>query len=73
MKRYKEEERAAFAHTFRELAHTVVRNVEGGIYEDLLGSTYCEFGADNRALKQDFTPQDVARLLGENHNHRQPL
>ena len=51
LKRYKEEERTAFAHTFRELAHTVVRNVEGGIYEDLLGSTYCEFGADNRALK----------------------
>lgn len=65
LKRYKEEERAAFAHTFRELAHTVVRNVEGGIYEDLLGSTYCEFGADNRALKQDFTPQDVARLLAK--------
>ena len=39
--------------------------MEGGIYEDLLGSTYCEFGADNRALKQDFTPQDVARLLAK--------
>ena len=65
LKRYKEEERTAFAHTFRELAHTVVSNVEGGIHEDLLGSTYCEFGADNRALKQDFTPQDVARLLAK--------
>lgn len=72
MKRYKKEEKAAFARTFWELAQTVVRNVKDGIYEDLLGPTYCEYGADNRALKQDFTPQDVARLLakitvGEHH------
>lgn len=66
LKRYKEEERIRVCtHISGTSLITVVRNVEGGIYEDLLGSTYCEFGADNRALKQDFTPQDVARLLAK--------
>lgn len=65
MNRYEAEETAVFARTFLELTHTVVKNVENGIYDDLLGFAYCDCGANNHALKQDFTPQDVARLLAK--------
>lgn len=62
---YETEELTAFSQTFLELAQTIERNIDQGVYEDLLGMAYNECGATNRALEQVFTPPDVARLMAQ--------
>ena len=62
---YEAQELTAFSQTFLELAHTNERNIDQGVYEDLLGMAYNECGATNRALEQVFTPPDVARLMAQ--------
>lgn len=59
---YTEDEQAAFGQAFQELACTVTRNVRCGVYQDVLGDVFFELGAVNRSMKQDFTPESVARL-----------
>lgn len=62
---YEAEELTAFSQTFLELAQIIERNIDQGVYEDLLGMAYNECGATNRALEQVFTPPDVARLMAQ--------
>lgn len=63
LKDYTSAEQAAFGQAFQELANTVSRNVQCGIYPDILGDVFLELGAANRGMKQDFTPESIARLL----------
>lgn len=72
LKDYRENEQAAFEQAFKELAKTVVWNTEAGIYKDILGDVLLELGAANRVMKQDFTPEDVAKLLARLTFHSLP-
>ena len=47
---YEAEDLTAFSQTFLELAQTIERNIDQGVYEDLLGMAYNECGATNRNL-----------------------
>ena len=72
LKDYTSAEQAAFGQAFQELANTVSRNVQCGIYQDILGGVFLELGAANRGMKQDFTPESIARLLARLTYHSSP-
>lgn len=60
---YTASELQIFQDTLEEVCAAVKRNIDRGDWTDLFGDAYIEIGAGNRALKQDFTPQGVARLM----------
>lgn len=63
IERYTTPEREVFEQTLHHLIHTVMQNIEHCAYKDLLSIPFFECSAENRALKQDFTPPDIAELL----------
>lgn len=63
MSRYKKSEVAAIQETFIALTEAISGNVRVGSYDDILGPAFLEIGANDKSLKQDFTPPDVARLM----------
>ena len=60
---YSDSEWQMFQQTIAEMCSVVIRNTEMGYFHDLFGETYMELGGRNTALKQDFTTNDVARLI----------
>lgn len=65
IERYTTPEREVFEQTLHHLIHTVMQNIEHCAYKDLLSIPFFECSAENRALKQDFTPPDIAELLSQ--------
>lgn len=61
---YSDAEWQAFHETMTEMYTAVMRNTEVGSFDDLFAETYMELGVRNTALKQDFTPEGIARLMG---------
>lgn len=65
IERYTTPEREVFEQTLHHLIHTVMQNIEHCAYKDLLSIPFFECSAEKRALKQDFTPPDIAELLSQ--------
>lgn len=63
-KDYTAQEREMFMETFKQLTAEICRNLERGEYVDLLGPIHQRFYPKSGPLKQDFTPPDIAQLLG---------
>lgn len=63
-KNYTNNEWQAFHQVLLDLCSTFVRNTETGLYEDLFAFTYTRIGAASKAFQQNFTPADIARLIG---------
>ena len=61
---YKKDEWEAFHQGLVDLCRTFVRNIQVGRYEDLFAGSFTQVRATSRALKQDFTPVDVGKLIG---------
>ena len=61
---YKKDEWEAFYQGLVDLCRTFVRNIQVGRYEDLFAGPFTQVRATSRALKQDFTPVDVGKLIG---------
>jgi len=61
---YKKDEWEAFHQGLVDLCITFVRNIQVGRYEDLFAGPFTQVRATSRALKQDFTPVDVGKLIG---------
>ena len=61
---YKKDEWEAFHQGLVDLCRTFVRNIQVGRYEDLFAGPFTQVRATSRALKQDFTPVDVGKLIG---------
>ena len=61
---YKKDEWEVFYQGLVELCRTFVRNIQVGRYEDLFAGPFTQVRATSRALKQDFTPVDVGKLIG---------
>jgi len=60
---YHDAEWRSFHQTLCSVCDTARRNVDCGCYEDLFADAYMELDVRNRALKQDFTPKDIATLM----------
>ena len=61
---YKKDEWEAFYQGLVDLCRTFVRNIQVGRYEDLFAGPFTQVRATSQALKQDFTPVDVGKLIG---------
>ena len=61
---YKKDEWEAFHQGLVDLCRTFVRNIQVGRYEDLFAGSFTQVRATSQALKQDFTPVDVGKLIG---------
>lgn len=61
---YKDDEWEAFHQGFIDLYSAFTHNIGRGIYEDLFSAPFTQIGATSRALKQDFSPTDIGRLIG---------
>jgi len=60
---YREPEQAAFVQTLSQLLKVIEKNVSMGSYDDVLSRAFYEVNAHNKALKQEFTPDDIASLM----------
>lgn len=60
---YPKSEQAVFAQTLSQLLKVIERNVSMGSYDDVLSRAFYEVNAHNKALKQEFTPDDIASLM----------
>lgn len=61
--RYSDDECRIFHQTLQLLCSEVARNVEAGCYRDLLSVPYSMTGMCSKALKQNFSPPDIAQLM----------
>ena len=61
---YKKDEWEAFYQGLVDLCRTFVSNIQVGRYEDLFAGPFTQVRATSQALKQDFTPVDVGKLIG---------
>ncbi len=61
--KYSDSEWQVFHQGLEALCSTVSQNTLAGRFDDLFAKTYMQLGASSRALKQDFTPPDLARLI----------
>ena len=61
---YKKDEWESFYQGLVDLCRTFVSNIQVGRYEDLFAGPFTQVRATSQALKQDFTPVDVGKLIG---------
>lgn len=61
---YRDEEWEAFHQGLVDLCSIFDHNVQIGLYEDLFAIPFTKIGATSSALKQDFTPAAVGKMIG---------
>lgn len=61
---YNPREQERFAQTFQLLADETGRNLRRGNYVDILGPVYKELHPKSGALKQDFSPLSLGKVMG---------
>ncbi len=63
-KDYTAQECKEFMEVFKQLTAEICQNLKRGQYVDLLGPIHQRFHPKSGPLKQNFTPPDIAQLLG---------